>query len=168
MIGELQLHDATLEHAEACGEIVRLARHEAYGGLGADFIDAMHDNEGGYTVSFESLLNSAHRARVATMGGKLVGLAIMDEDSEQVNSLKLSYLYVDSETRGAGIGTALLDESLEYATGQDYDKFVIKAFSGNTGAIKLYESRGLEIVASQVSPYFRKIGKGVVMAKDLR
>lgn len=81
---------------------------------------------------------------VATLNGKIVGgcgLAPFN-NSEQVCELKKLFLL--PESRGLGLGKALSEQCLSFATEQGFSSCYLDTLSSMTSAIKLYEKLGFE------------------------
>jgi ribosomal protein S18 acetylase RimI-like enzyme len=166
-MASLELTDANTSHAHEVGEIVRVARHEAYGQLGADFINAMHDDVGGYNTYFRRQIEESYYSLVALMGQKLAGIALVDVIDDQPTALRLSWLYIDRAHQGTGIGSQLLDDVITHARIDGFLNLTLNVFSGNERAIGLYASRGFAHVGCLLRPYYEKLGQGFMMDMKL-
>lgn len=87
-------------------------------------------------------LNSA---RVACLGGQVVGFVASRDRGEWRDSGYLSWLYVDPACHRRGIGERLLRRAME-ALG---DQAWTLAKQGNDPAIRLYERHGMQIVKAR-------------------
>ena len=164
----VEIIDANVTHAQAVSEIVRAARHEAYGQLGADYINAMHDDVGGYNTYFRRQIDGSYYSRMALIGQELAGIALTDVIDDQPTALRLSWLYIDRAHQGTGIGSQLLDDVITHARIDGFLNLTLNVFSGNERAIGLYASRELAHVGCLLRPYYAKLGQGHVMEMDLR
>lgn len=159
---------AKASHAKMCAEIIRQARHDAYGDLGADYIDSMHEKAGGYEAYFRAILTNAYWSRVILDKDRVVALAIVDSVPDKPDTLNLSYLYTHKSARGSGLGSSLLDEFIAMATKEGYVKVTLGVYSGNTGARRLYASRGFRYTEKLAKPYYRDLGEGYKLTKVLK
>ena len=81
---------------------------------------------------------------VATLNGKIVGgcgIAPFNA-SEQICELKKLFLL--PESRGLGLGKALSEQCLSFATEQGFSSCYLDTLSSMTSAIKLYEKLGFK------------------------
>lgn len=128
------------EHDAKICTIIKAVGAE-FGAVGEEFgpsdpeVDAMSQH---YTLDNKSLY------LVATLNGKIVGgcgLAPFN-NSEQVCELKKLFLL--PESRGLGLGKALSEQCLSFATAQGFSACYLDTLSSMTSAIKLYEKLGFE------------------------
>lgn len=67
---------------------------------------------------------------------------ILLSDSAKPNEFLVASLAVESDSRGMGIGTALMRKAEEKANSESKSKMVLYAIGENEGAIRLYERLG--------------------------
>jgi GNAT superfamily N-acetyltransferase len=85
---------------------------------------------------------------VAERDGEVVGWAChgpyRDDEArgDKVESAELYAIYVDPERVGAGVGRALLRESLARCTAAGHARMLLWVLKGNTGARRFYEGAG--------------------------
>ncbi len=91
-----------------------------------------------------------HPVMVAERGGQVVGWGSLN-----VFNARPAYdhvadfsIYVARETRGSGVGGALLDALEQRAKAIGFHKLVLAMFDWNTGGIALYRRRGFRTVGT--------------------
>lgn len=75
-------------------------------------------------------------------GGDAVGIVVGAPFDGIENAAGLFSMWVDSEFRGCGVGSALVDAVVGWARDKRYDCVVLDVADANTAAVRLYESRG--------------------------
>ncbi len=126
----------------------------------------LYSNEFGWNQEFEALLAeigaqfirkfkpARERAWVAEYQGRVVGSVFLVRKSKSVGQLRL--LFVESDARGLGIGTQLVDECLRSAREIGYGRVILWTNSILASARKIYEARGFTLV--EEAPH-RSFGK---------
>jgi ribosomal protein S18 acetylase RimI-like enzyme len=76
-------------------------------------------------------------------------LAMTDEDD---GIACVRFFVLDSELRGRGLGTRLLDELLDTARANGFEHAVLETFSDLTAAAHLYGERGFRVVSAETGP----------------
>ena len=108
---------------------------------------------------------ACERCWIAEKDGKVVGsVFIVRQDAA---TAKLRLLYVDPCARGLGIGTRLVDECLRFSRQAGYTKMVLWTNSVLTGARRIYDQAGFQLVEEEVHHSFGKDLIGQVLAREL-
>lgn len=76
-------------------------------------------------------------------------LAMTDEDD---GTACVRFFVLDSELRGSGLGTRLLDELLDTARANGFELAMLETFSDLTAAAHLYGERGFRVVSAETGP----------------
>ena len=164
--GDIRLIEAGGGHARAGGELVRLYRRLEYAGLGSDFIDAMHDDLGGYESWFRSEIEHSPFAATALIEQRFAGIAVTAL-TEIAGRLHLNSLFVEAEYQGRGVGSCLLEAVEDFARAQGFAAVSLMVFEGNAEARKLYERNGFRQIERKSDTYYGAVGAGLLMLKDL-
>jgi GNAT superfamily N-acetyltransferase len=95
---------------------------------------------------------------VARLGGRMAGFIVLDEEQgEEWNGvpwkttgkiLVAHRLVVKTGFQGRGIGMAMMDFAERLGRGRGYDAMRLDAYQGNPKALRIYESRGYEMVGT--------------------
>lgn len=105
------------------------------------------------------------RCWIAEKDGKVIGsIFIVRQDD---TTAKLRLLYVDPCARGLGIGSRLVDECLRFSRQVGYTKMVLWTNSILTGARRIYDKAGFQLVEEEAHHSFGKDLVGQVLARDL-
>jgi len=78
----------------------------------------------------------------STPNGSGVGMAVGAPYTGYENTAGLFAMWVVSEARGQGVGSALVEAVIAWARHEDYKRILLDVADANTAAIRLYESRG--------------------------
>ena len=81
---------------------------------------------------------------VAVIEGRDVGLVRFDPDEECSETGWLDSMWVSPEVRGSGVGGALIDAVIEFATSAGFARLELDVGDYNTSAIALYADKGFE------------------------
>ena len=108
---------------------------------------------------------TCERCWIAEKDGKVVGsVFIVRQDAA---TAKLRLLYVDPCARGLGIGSRLVDECLRFSRQAGYTKMVLWTNSVLTGARRIYDQAGFQLVEEEAHHSFGKDLIGQVLAREL-
>jgi ribosomal protein S18 acetylase RimI-like enzyme len=66
-------------------------------------------------------------------------------------------IVVDSQFRGLGIGSKLLDAIIEYAGENEFETVRLDVIESNPRAKKLYESKGFVVTKKEYFPYLNSL-----------
>ena len=93
---------------------------------------------------------------VAEWGGNVVGMVgLVHNESHKPGVAELQRMSVSPVCRRMGIARKLLDELLQHAKKQGFEKIVLTTTSAQTPAIRLYKKYGFKLMA--VFPYPQRI-----------
>ena len=105
------------------------------------------------------------RCWIAEKDGKVIGSVFIVRQDDTTAKLRL--LYVDPCARGLGIGSRLVDECLRFSRQVGYTNMVLWTNSILTGARRIYDRAGFELVEEEAHHSFGKDLVGQVLARDL-
>lgn len=105
------------------------------------------------------------RCWIAEKDGKVIGSVFIVREDD--STAKLRMLYVEPAARGMGIGGRLVDECLRFARQAGYKKMVLWTNSVLTGARRIYDKAGFELIEETPHRSFGKDLLGQVLARDL-
>ncbi|EKF9154349.1 TPA: GNAT family N-acetyltransferase [Vibrio cholerae] len=77
------------------------------------------------------------------------------EREPEERELVMDGIAVDSEFRGQGVGSLLLDQIVSYAQENDFESVRLDVIDSNPRARKLYESKGFIALKSESFPYLK-------------
>ena len=81
---------------------------------------------------------------VAVVEGRDVGLVRFAPDDECIETGWLISMWVSPENRREGVGSALIDAVVDFATSKGVARLALDVGDQNTSAISLYASKGFE------------------------
>jgi GNAT superfamily N-acetyltransferase len=91
-------------------------------------------------------------AWVAELDGHRVGAVYCVRNSDEVAQLRL--LFVDSEARGHGAGTKLVQRCLDFARDRGYERMVLWTNSSLESARRIYDALGFVQTREEPHPVF--------------
>jgi L-amino acid N-acyltransferase len=100
--------------------------------------------------------SGAHVVIVAETDGEVVGFASLSpfRDRPAYNSTVENSVYVRSDQRGAGVGSALLTELVSLAAQHGFHTVIARIVGGHDASIGLHQSLGFEVVGTE-----REVGR---------
>ena len=126
----------------------------------------LYNQEYGWNTEYEALIAEImarflrnfdpryERCWVAECNCEIVGSVFCVRKSKTVAQLRL--LYVEPSTRGAGIGSRLVNECIAFARSRGYRKLTLWTNSVLHAARKIYERAGFQLVAEEKHHSFGK------------
>lgn len=102
---------------------------------------------------------------VAERDGRMLGSIFVTDGGDGVARLRL--LYVESEARGLGIGSALVDTCLGFARAAGYGRMTLWTHTVLESARRIYAAAGFEIVATETHDKFGEPVQGEIWERDL-
>ena len=93
---------------------------------------------------------------VAVADGRVVGMLHVDVGRHGFGELGM---LVNRDWRGCGVGSALLQATVEWARGQGLHKLCLEVFAHNSAAIALYRRYGFVEEGRRVKQYRRDSGE---------
>ena len=105
------------------------------------------------------------RCWIAEKDGKVIGSVLIVRQDDTTAKLRL--LYVDPCARGLGIGSRLVDKCLRFSRQAGYTKMVLWTNSILTGARRIYDRAGFQLVEEEAHHSFGKDLIGQVLAREL-
>jgi DNA-binding MarR family transcriptional regulator/GNAT superfamily N-acetyltransferase len=105
------------------------------------------------------------RCWIAEKDGTIVGSVFVVREDDSTAKLRL--LYVDPCARGFGIGSRLVDECLRFARQAGYKKMILWTNSVLTGARRIYDKAGFQLVEEAAHHSFGKDLVGQVFCREL-
>ena len=144
----------------------RVADVEAYCALKADVlaegewfiteVDEFDASEGLNARLLTSLIEEANSCFLtAWVSGGLAGVVLIQGGHlRRMKHVGRLEIYVGEECRGIGVGQALMEVAMEWATGAEaVTKLSLAVFAENGGAVRLYERFGFEVEGRRVNEY---------------
>ena len=155
-------------------------RHPAPGDFGwvIERNGALYAAEHGFDSSYEALVAQivadyldkhdpeVERAWIAELRGERVGAIFCVRKDDTTAKLRL--LHVEPSARGAGVGTVLVDECVEYARSVGYRAIELWTVSVLTPARRIYQRAGFQLVEEDTAMRFGRELTGQTWRLDLR
>ena len=91
-------------------------------------------------------------AWVAELDGRRVGSVYCVRRSDEVAQLRL--LFVDSEARGHGVGSKLVERCIEFARERGYERMMLSTVSPLESARRIYDAAGFRQTKEEPDPAF--------------
>jgi DNA-binding MarR family transcriptional regulator/GNAT superfamily N-acetyltransferase len=138
---------------------------------------ALYATEHGFDASYEALVaqivaayldkhdSQCERAWIAELHGERVGAIFCVRKDDKTAKLRL--LHVEPTTRGAGVGTVLVDECVRYAKSAGYLAMELWTVSILTPARRIYQRAGFELVEEDTARRFGRELTGQTWRLDL-
>jgi GNAT superfamily N-acetyltransferase len=139
---------------------------------------ALYATEHGFDSSYEALVAQIvagyldkhdpelERAWVAELRGERVGAIVCVRKDDTTAKLRL--LHVEPSARGAGVGTVLVDECVEFARSVGYRAMELWTVSILAPARRIYERAGFELVEEDTAMRFGRELTGQTWRLELR
>jgi len=106
----------------------------------------------GIMAQFIEQENVRENLWIGSVEDKNVGSIMITQMSDTVAQLRL--FFVESETRGMGLGSALLNECIQFCEVNEYHKITLWTQDFSKGARHLYAKAGFNIVTKQNDTFF--------------
>lgn len=176
LIGAMERIEELIGEGKTVGYLVRDPRPGDMGWV-VHRQTVLYAQEYGWNNEYEALVaeivakfirefdSTSERCWIAEKDGKVVGSVFVVRHDQATAKLRL--LYVDPSARGMGIGGRLVDECLRFARQAGYRKMTLWTNSVLTGARRIYEKEGFQLVEEKPHHSFGKDLVGQVWARDL-
>ncbi|WNG90806.1 helix-turn-helix domain-containing GNAT family N-acetyltransferase [Mycobacterium sp. ITM-2016-00318] len=139
---------------------------------------ARYAAEHGWGAGFEGLVarvvadfvdrgdNAREGAWIAELGGDRVG-SIFCTAADDANTAQLRLLLVEPQARGAGVGTRLVDQCLDFARRSGYTRIMLWTTDLQTQACRIYQRAGFSLDRSEPETKFGHDIVGEYWSRDL-
>ncbi|WP_280329386.1 bifunctional helix-turn-helix transcriptional regulator/GNAT family N-acetyltransferase [Nocardia wallacei] len=139
---------------------------------------ALYSAEYGWNADYETLVArivadyletrepQAERAWIADRDGEPIGCVFCVREDDTTARLRL--LLVEPSARGLGVGSALVEECLRFATAAGYRSMVLWTNDVLTSARRVYERAGFDLVETEPHHSFGKDLTGQTWRRTLR
>lgn len=155
--GEFVIRRGVVADAEGLSRLAVSTFAAAYGDLTAEEVERY----GREVFSVDRFLGVLERSDALVLlavggAGELVGYAQLEAtDAPEVvgcsRPVELVRLYLLPEAQGRGLGAALLDAGLRWASGEGYDGCWLRVWEENPRAVSFYRGHGFSVVGRE--PY---------------
>jgi ribosomal protein S18 acetylase RimI-like enzyme len=149
-VSAITYRDAEASDAAALGAFAEATFTDTFGHLypPADLASFVGANYRADVIEAE-LADPETRYRLALRDGAIVGyckLGVVDMAVDATDALELHRLYVDRDTKGAGVAQALMDDALAWARGKGGRVMYLSVWENNARAQAFYKRYGFEHV----------------------
>ena len=142
--------DANAADADALGAFAEATFTDTFGHLYppedlAAYVEAKYRPH----VIAAELADPETRYRLALRDGRIAGyckMGVLDMEVDASDALELHRLYVDADTKGAGVAQALMDDALAWARGEGAKVMYLSVWENNARAQAFYKRYGFEHV----------------------
>jgi len=149
-VSEIIYRDATAADAQALAAFAETTFTDTFGHLYppedlAAFVEAKYRPH----VIRAEIDDPQTRYVLALRAERIVGyckMGVVDMDVDAADALELHRLYVDRDTKGAGVAQALMDDALAWARGQGAKVMYLSVWENNARAQAFYKRYGFEHV----------------------
>jgi DNA-binding MarR family transcriptional regulator/ribosomal protein S18 acetylase RimI-like enzyme len=137
----------------------------------------LYDDELGWPPEFEALIArilaefltehdpERERGWIAELDGERAGAVYCVRNQDDVAQLRL--LFVESWSRGLGVGSKLVDECLRFARSAGYERMVLWTNSSLESARRIYDAAGFKQTSEEPHPAFPEGTLGQELQLDL-
>ena len=150
-------HDLSYEH------VVFAELDDGIVGMASGYTASEHEQSSDAPLRKAAGWRTIRMVGIALLGGRLFEFI----DSVPDGDYYLQAIAVDTQRRGAGIGSALMDHAEASASREGCARFTLDVAVDNDGARRLYERRGMAKVAESPSVALLPQSGVYRMAKDL-
>jgi ribosomal protein S18 acetylase RimI-like enzyme len=148
--GNVVYRDAAVSDAAALAEFSARTFVDTFGHLyPPEDLRAFLANTYGKAVQAEEIADSETRYTLALRDERIVGyckMGAVDMDVDAEGARELHRLYVDSDTKGAGVAQALMDDMLAWARAHGARAVYLSVWENNYRAQRFYKRYGFEHV----------------------
>jgi [ribosomal protein S18]-alanine N-acetyltransferase len=147
-VGQFTVRPATVGDARAMAELFAAVAEERNGIASEPPVDMAER-----TARFAASITESF---VAVDGAQVIGMIHTEVSRHGFGELGM---LVDRDWRGYGVGSALLQATIDWARGQGLHKLSLEVFGHNTAAIALYRKCGFVEEGHRVKHYRRASGE---------
>jgi ribosomal protein S18 acetylase RimI-like enzyme len=147
-VSAYEYRDATVADADALAAFAERTFADTFGHLyPPEDLAAFVASKYRPNVIAAELNDSDTRYRLALRDGAIAGyckMGVVDMEVDAADALELHRLYVDAETKGAGVAQVLMDDALAWARGKGAKLMYLSVWENNTRAQAFYRRCGFE------------------------
>jgi diamine N-acetyltransferase len=147
-VSAYEYRDATVADADALAAFAERTFADTFGHLyPPEDLAAFVASKYRPNVIAAELNDSDTRYRLALRDGAIAGyckMGVVDMEVDAADALELHRLYVDAETKGAGVAQVLMDDALAWARGKGAKLMYLSVWENNTRAQAFYRRYGFE------------------------
>lgn len=100
--------------------------------------------------------NSPRIFIIAKTAGKIVGVCYLDISWQSLKTVRLGDMFIAKDYRSKGIGSALIDKTIDYAKHNNIKKIWLWTQEELKDAIRLYKKKGFRFEGTQKSQFCDK------------